>query len=496
MTSTDELFPLTLSDFEHYAFRDDSAEHPMVIVLRTPFEGTLDESAFRLALEKTLNDNPLLRAVVNDSGWSTKWNLLPGHKPKLTTVSYDSDHPPLHCPLRRIDLRKEAGVEFHLRLCANRGVLITYFHHACVDGIGAIRFLGDVFAQYGVMTATDSEERPILREPSPELLLKRGTTKMPGRQRGRRAPVLHTILETGRLFLRKSYALTRLPKSSPPASMKQEVNNIITTRVLPRAVLKHLKKVASSRGVTTNDLCMMIFLQQIAKWSSADPAAKSVDLFRVLMPVSMRNPAHDKLSAANVVSYVFHSYRRRDVTSSASLLKAIHRKSHQMLNRNEGAAMLHGFALSRRIPGLFGLSQRMQPNYATAVLTNVGEVRRIFENRFPLKQGRAVAGNIVIQRVDGVAPTRENTNIAMSFGTYGGELIMHINRNTRVISAADADRLLQLVADGVSQLAATSSVEAIRGQEIKDAASVELSNSDPNPATLTMSEGSVLQDPG
>ncbi|APZ95602.1 hypothetical protein [Fuerstiella marisgermanici] len=455
MNPADDMFPLTLSDFEHYAFRDDSADHPMVIVLRTSFEGQLNESAFRQALDITLLDNPLLRAVVDESGWRSEWRLLKNHKPTLTAISYDSEAPPLHCPLQRIDLRNEAGVTFQLRLCADRGVLITHFHHACVDGIGAIRFIGDVFAHYGQLTASSADERPRVRRPNPQRLLSRGTKAMAGDQRKPRAPIGHTLLETCRLFLRKSYCLVRCGESSAPPG-KQETNNIIATRVLPRSVLKQLRELAASNGATVNDLCMMVFLQKTAMWSSNSPGAKRRDLFRILMPVSMRTPDHDDISAANVVSYVFHSFRRHEILSSESLLEAIRNKSQQMLNRNEAAAMLHGFALTRWIPGLFRLSQIAQPNFATAVMTNVGEVRRIFENRFPLIHGRAIAGNVVIQRIDGVAPVRSNTNMTMAFGTYGGELIMHLNRNTHLFSSADADELLQNISDGLSALAGSN----------------------------------------
>ena len=285
MTSTADVFPLRLSNFEHYTFRDDSAEHPIVIVLRTPFEGCLYQSAFRQALKGTLLENPLLRAIVDDSGWCTKWRLLENYKPRLNTVSYDSDHPPLHCPLRKIDLRNEAGVEFDLRLCSERGVLITYLHHACVDGIGAIRFIGDLFARFGDLKAVSPDERPIVRRPNPQLLLARNTTKMPRNSRERRAPICHTLLEAGRLLFRKSYTLLRKPTASPAAVGKQQIYDIVTSRVFPRTVLKRLRKVAESKGVTTNDLCMMVFLQQIARWSSSDPAARESDLFRILMPV-------------------------------------------------------------------------------------------------------------------------------------------------------------------------------------------------------------------
>jgi len=170
------------------------------------------------------------------------------------------------------------------------------------------------------------------------------------------------------------------------------------------------------------------------------------------MPVSMRTPAHDEISVANVLSYVFHSYRRYQLCRTDLLLSAIHQKSYQMINRNEGAAMLCGFALARWIPGLFGLSRKLQPDFASVVMTNVGEVRRVFGNRFPLKQGRAIAGNVVIQGVDGIAPVRENTNLAIAFGTYGGEMIVHLNRNTQLFSESDADKLLASLVDRLSSL--------------------------------------------
>lgn len=439
MKEPDDIFPLRLSDFETYAFRDDTPAHPMVIILRTPFEGVLNEEVFQDALGGTLQDNPLLRAVVDKSGWQLKWRLLKSGQPAIRTVRYECEDPPFDCPPRHLDLTQSAGVEFELRLCPTRGSLVAYFHHACVDGLGAIRFLGDVFARYGQQTATSDDGGPKVRTPDPEMLLLRGTKRRLRHQQ--RAPLLHTLMETWRLFSRRSYRLVRHSSGSAPIA-NEKVRNIVHSRVLPRSVLKQLKKVSGAKGVTLNDLSMMVFLQQISRLSSGDPAAKKSDLFRILMPVSMRSPDHDQISAANVVSYVFHSFRRGDTQSSESLLRAIHKKSQQMLNRNEAVAMLYGFALTRWIPGLFQLSQRAQPDFASAALTNVGEVRRIFENRFPMKQGRAVAGNVTIQRIDGIAPVRENTNLTMAFGTYGGELIMHLNRNAEIFSETDAEVFL------------------------------------------------------
>jgi NRPS condensation-like uncharacterized protein len=452
LAETDNIFPLTLSNFEHYAFRDDSPAHPMVIALRTPFEGTLDETAFRVALRETLDANPLLRATVDNSGWQTQWRLSEDFEPPLTCHTYETQYPPVSCPLKWINLERETGAVFELRLCATRGVLISHIHHACADGIGAMRFLGDLFSRYGQLTATCDEDRPRVRTPNPAVLAKRGATRMPGHRRERSAPILHTLLETCRLLFRKNY---RFKKDSPVLETKKNEENIIHTQVLPRTIVKQLKKLAAARAVTLNDLLMMVSFQQLADWSAAAPGARPNDLLRVLMPVSMRSPDHDEISAANVVSYVFHSYRRHQIHEAQSLLATIHHKSHQMITRNEGAAMLHGFALTRWLPGLYWLSQKLQPDFATAVVTNVGEVRRLFDNRFPMKRGRAIAGNIMIQSVDGVAPVRQNTNITVAFGTYGGELIMHVNRNTSLFSETEADEMAAMLADRLVALAQT-----------------------------------------
>lgn len=475
MTRND--FSLRLSDFEDYAFQDDSPEHPMVIVLRIVVEGRLNEEAFRESLEVSLAENPLLQSVVRPHWLGNTWNLLATPELPLHVERFSDDQLPMACPQKRLDLTKQPGILFDLRVSPGRSVLITYFHHACCDGIGSIRFVGDVFARYGQITATTKETRPEIRQVDPETLKLRGTRRMPGHCADRTAPLWHTITEASRLFLRRSYRFMNSPVVND-SETNDPIRNLIHTRVLPRSVLRQLKKFAAARGVTTNDLCMTVFLQLLAIWSQSD-SATSRDLFRILMPVSMRHPEHDSISAANVVSFCFHNFKRRDTRNFEALLSMVHEKSQQMVNRNEGAAMLYGFAVASKCPGGFRIAQKLQPDFATAVMTNVGEVRRLFNNRFPLKQGRAVAGDVVLHRVDGVAPVRENTNITMSCGTYGGELIIHISRNTRIFSEKDALFFVNSIASRLAELAnsgATAPTEADTPEANSSAAAVNISS--------------------
>ncbi len=144
--------------------------------------------------------------------------------------------------------------------------------------------------------------------------------------------------------------------------------------------------------------------------------------------------------------------------------------------------MLKGFSLTRLVPGLFRLSQKCQPDFATAVLTNVGEVRRLFDNRFKLKRGRAIAGNIVIQSVDGIAPVRKNTNITVAFGSYGGELIMNLNRNTDVFSEAEADEMIATLANRIAALVDVAEPEPVPGVSLSDRPKVTRQEKQATPA--------------
>ncbi|GAB5440298.1 MAG: hypothetical protein Fues2KO_06470 [Fuerstiella sp.] len=185
----------------------------------------------------------------------------------------------------------------------------------------------------------------------------------------------------------------------------------------------------------------------------------------MLMPVSLRTPDLDQIPAANVLSYVFQTFKRRHCRNSEALLSRIYQRSSTMLQNNEAAIFLKLFRLVRRFPFLLHASRLLQPAFATAVLANVGELKRIFGRRFPLKQGRIVAGDVIIRRIDGIAPLRRNTNIAVSFGGYGGELILNLRANPECLSSDEAKVFLQSITDRLISLAETQTISAGRQVE-------------------------------
>ena len=71
-----------------------------------------------------------------------------------------------------------------------------------------------------------------------------------------------------------------------------------------------------------------------------------------------------------------------------------------------------------------------------------------------------------------VAPVRKNTNLTMSCGTYGGELIVHISRNTQIFSESDALFFVNSIADRLVQLA-NSETTAVMEQNTGEQNAVE-----------------------
>ncbi|MEQ9406699.1 MAG: hypothetical protein RIK87_03195 [Fuerstiella sp.] len=456
MRRPDEFFPLDLSDFEYYACVDGTADYPMVMALRIHIEGPLNAEAFRASLREALYHHPLLRSVIEQVGPRAHWRLLPDAEPHLTCTFHDDEQPPTACPPVHLDISREAGSRFELRTGARRSVLIAWLHHACVDGVGGIQFLADVFARYGQKTADSAAARPVVVLPDPEVLLKRGIVPQLGGPNKEGKTWTEWLYGPLKFLLGRNYCIEPRTESAGQASDARR--NILHTAVLPGPTVRQLKRLASSRQVSTNDLCMMAYLQQISSWTQGESTARDNDLFRILMPVSLRTPEHDRISAANVLSYVFQPFQRRDCRNPEALLAAIHRRSVSMIDGNEGAVLLRLFSVARRVPGLFRLSRRLQPSFATAVLANVGELKRVFGNRFPLKKGRVVAGNVVIQRIDGIAPLRKNTNIVISFGGYAGELILNLRASPDVMSDAEAETFLNQVVSRLITLAETQSL--------------------------------------
>jgi hypothetical protein len=148
------VFPLHLTPIEKLLRADDHSRYPMTFVLEMVFSGTIDRASFEAALAESLARHPLLVShILPAKGKVPCWVSANGQMPP---VDWGDGHLPLNCPNGEgIDLRREVGLRIWIRQSPGRARLITQFHHACCDGVGAYQFLGDLLALYAAHVAPD-----------------------------------------------------------------------------------------------------------------------------------------------------------------------------------------------------------------------------------------------------------------------------------------------------------------------------------------------------
>ena len=168
------IFPLYLSAFEQFMQMDDRRHYPMCFIITMKFTGELKRDVFERSLLKSLHRHPILQSKIEISRKKKGrmcWVNCPDVMPYL---NWAEEGTPLDF-LREddfLDLREEIGLRIWVRQGAEKAEITFYFHHSCVDGIAAHRFMGDTFAFY--VNEVNEGEPAQLGKIEPTLLKNRG----------------------------------------------------------------------------------------------------------------------------------------------------------------------------------------------------------------------------------------------------------------------------------------------------------------------------------
>ena len=453
------MFPLPLSDFEYYMLVDDRPSHPMVFVMTAHLVGKFQKAAVQTALLDLLKCHPLLNCTaveIAGKGWC--WALQISGTTQIPLEWTDEDESSVVefvPPVRVIDIKAQTGLQVVVRASPTTSRLFLYFHHACCDGIGGMQILGELLARYGQLTAAPNAKQPVFDIPQTDLLLQRDNYDSGEATVERHKKSLKkTIGKIARLLLRRPVLL------SPSANSQQSSDAtlagpapVIVEAVISKASHRKLRAVAARYDVSLNDLFIGQFLLHIRRWNSRTKRSNGNSWIRLSVPVSMRTKVHDAMPVANVVSYEFVTRRQHECDDIDSLLKSIHQKTSDAVNNREGIVCLKIFKVLRKFPRGMKMFLGLKSCLSTAVIANIGDVRRRFSGRFPLNDGKWIAGNVLVERITGVAPVRPNTRAAVSIGEYAGELSISLRTDATVISSADTHRFLNEFVEHLERLA-------------------------------------------
>jgi hypothetical protein len=432
-----------LAPIELFMETDDRPAHPMTFVIQARLSGEVDRAAFESALSAALIRHPFLRALVkrrkkNQLCWVSAGPLGP-------RLDWSDDDRPIQLPVEgeAIDLASEVGLRIWVRRLPGEANMTLQFHHACCDGVGAYRFIGDLLAIYGQYTAPEGAEHPAL-DPI-------DITRLRTRSRG----VLDLALtgqnfRLARLAVKEGLsAMTARPAELAPArdgrGRRLAEFPSVQSITFDRAQHEQLRDAAMQQGALLNDLLLAELFLTARDWNvrkTGQPGRK----LRMMMPTDLRTTDDYETPAVNKVSYTFLTRGPAELDRPQELLQSIRRETVEIKNERRGVRFADMLAGGFAVKGLMPLLLSFPFCLATAILSNVGDPSRRFTARFPRRGGKVICGNLVLEEITGAPPLRYKSRATISAFAYNRRLTLSARCDPFTFTTDDTQDFLDLYA--------------------------------------------------
>ena len=432
------ILPLHLSAADMLWLAQDLPDYPSTFVISLELSGHIDRPSWESAIAEGLDRHPLLRAFIRPAkGGVPCWVAAPS---SLPPIDWSVEGAPITCPSgQAIDLAHETGLRIWIRMDTDSARVLFQFHHACCDGTGAYRFIGDLLACYGAKTARTSQA-PILSPVQFSML------------RARSERILDRVpigLRAGSALAWKIFTRLPAPLAAPRAAKRNERHSEFPgfmSRSLDRETTESLRGVAVEQSVTLNDLLIRDLFFAMHTWNQRQDSIDRNRL-RIMMPTDMRAAEDCEMPAANLTSYTFLSRDVRHWGTPTELLTSIQAETAQIKRERLGTKFMSSVSWAARRAKLLRFLAARNVCLASAVLSNAGDPSRRFTAKFTRESGRIVAGNLVLEGITGVPPLRPKTRATFSVAQYNRRLTVSVGCDPSCFSMADTEALLNIYVD-------------------------------------------------
>jgi hypothetical protein len=434
--------PLPLEPLETYMLTDDDDRYPRTFVVGFEFRGTIDRLSFETTVADTLLTEPLLTARVRRHGLhGQSWISTDPATPVVEWLHGGAL--PDALAARQCDLRREPALQIWVQNDPPMTRVYHAFHHACCDGIGALAFLGRLYAAYARQTGCNQVAVPARprvadisqRIPEVDVLDRSGTRFQKLKLSWQRKwDVLTT--RTARLY-------TSHERSTAPLSGAVPFPGAVT-QVIDGGRTRALKRAARGSASSLNDLLLCAMFQTLRNWNRQFTSAADRQWYQIMVPVNLRTPRHDGLPAANLMSGIYLKQRGRNCVDRDTLLAGVSDRMKAAMSSHSLLIMYNTIQSFCRVPGLLWLFLRMWRTQATAVVSYVGDSGRQLKVHFPQDRGRRIVGNLVLEQITATGPVRPGTAVNLTAGTYVGELILNLTLDPHQFSASDARQFMDM----------------------------------------------------
>jgi hypothetical protein len=406
---TNSLFPQRLTPFEFYFLLEDRPGYPSVFPIRLECRGPIDRKAFERAFQLAHARHPFLSARIEHQG--RRWPTWTAGEPSLIRWT---DHPDLpHEDAVVPDL--SAGLQTEVSHDGDRTAMSFLFPHIATDGMGAFQFITDLMVAYAHDCAGDVGPPP-WRPLDPELLRDRDGHHLFNR-RIRVVDLIRVAKVMVPLLIRRAAVISdhdRRQAAEPNEISDQD----FVLHSLTEEETARLSRVARNLSVRMNDLLLRDYFLTLADWNRETPESRRP--MRILVPTNLRRKKDYRMPAANVFSFAFVTRRAKDCEHRSQLLESIHQEMAAVKRENRGLYYEAGMRLLCIWPALLRRSLERKWPFATAIFTNLGTG---FEHvPLPWRDGRRVAGGLVLEAGYGAGPIRPDTRVSVAVHTYAGRM--------------------------------------------------------------------------
>jgi len=343
-----------------------------------------------------------------------------------------------------IDLTCEPGVRLWVRADEHSARLVLQFHHASCDGVGGLLATRDLLAEYSQLV--EPTKYPPLSPLDVGLLTTRDSFGIG--HIGMREQLGHVgamLSEGARLLFRRPTALAAPHADNSDARHLAPFPGLIVHRLKPDEV-QSLQVSAREMGVTLNDLLVCHAFRAVVDWNALHGVDNPRNWLRVNMPTNLRLPGDERMPATNLMSFTFIDRRARDCQDVRPLLESIRDETKFIKHGRRGLYFIAQLEILRGLPGTMSLAVSPSRCYATIVVSNVGDLTKMFPDSFPRLGSKVVLGNLVLESIAGTPPLRPLTRAGLGLITYGGEMSICLVCDRHLFTAEDSRRFLDLYA--------------------------------------------------
>lgn len=427
---------LPLVPFEYYLLADDRADYPMAMLFMLDFSGELHRREFTQAVSDALDRHPLLRSHIR-RGERNDWHWVEASDPQ-PFFSWEKLGAPLDFPDgKQIDLTQTVGLRIWVRIGAGRTELLLQVAHACCDGLGVMQFLEDLLAAYHRHT---TGEQVALAPRDAERIALRGRFGLNVWRRMLRAPQeLVGLLGAVEFMAHKPLPVplhTAAAAVEPTPDFPAAVSHQFTLEQLAG-----LRTAARNQGATLNDLLIRDLFLALGEWTAQHEPTSCRRPLRIMVPVSLRSTADLEMPAVNIVSMVNLDRRPTKFRNPRALLRGISLEMWAIKRWKLGLTLVHLTSLVRKVSGSLNSLLPDSRCLATCMFSNLGPV--LAGSTLPRDEGRIVAGNVRLDRLESAAPLRPHTRASFVVVTYGHEISLMMNYDAQTFSREHAQEFLR-----------------------------------------------------